>query len=146
MIIGHILVATDFSDPAEDAVRQAAAWAKRTGAKVTLAHALAVPDLDPDEVEQPIPEHAELEQAVHDHLDRVAKSVLAGCDAKTAMVRTTNPAVGITDLAKEIGADLIVVATHGRTGVQRMLLGSVAERVVRLSACPVLTVRSPVAG
>jgi nucleotide-binding universal stress UspA family protein len=144
MSIGHILVATDFSDPSEVAVREAAAWAKRTGAQVTLMHALSVPDLDPDELEQPIPEHAELEEAVHEHLDRIVKSILAGCDAKTAMIRHTNPAVGIVELAKELEADLLIIATHGRSGLARLLLGSVAERVVRLASCPVLTVRTSV--
>jgi len=52
-----------------------------------------------------------------------------------------DPGHVITDLAQEIGADLIVIPSHGRTGVKRLLLGSVAERVVRLAHCPVLVLR-----
>ena len=56
----------------------------------------------------------------------------------------TGPAyLAITELARRHDADLIVVATHGRTGVLHLLLGSVAERVVRTATCPVLTVRVP---
>jgi nucleotide-binding universal stress UspA family protein len=53
-----------------------------------------------------------------------------------------DPGHVITDLASEVGADLIVIPSHGRTGVKRLLLGSVAERVVRLAHCPVLVLRS----
>jgi nucleotide-binding universal stress UspA family protein len=53
------------------------------------------------------------------------------------------PARTIVDLAREAGADLIVLGSHGRTGLDRLLMGSVAEHVVRKAGCPVLTVKSP---
>jgi nucleotide-binding universal stress UspA family protein len=138
----HILVGTDFSDPSERAVRTAAEWAKAYGARVTLVHALAVPELSEDELAQPIPEHAELEQAVHEHLDRIAHERLADVDARIALLRVRSASEGITRMANEGGVDLIVVATHGRTGLSRLLLGSVAEQIVKLAKCPVLTVRA----
>lgn len=55
-----------------------------------------------------------------------------------------DPASVILEVAQEIGADLIVMGTHGRTGLRRLLMGSVAERVVRKASCPVLTIRRPV--
>lgn len=56
------------------------------------------------------------------------------------------PAAVILEVAQEIGADLIVMGTHGRTGLRRLLMGSVAERIVRTAPCPVLAVRGPVMG
>lgn len=73
-------------------------------------------------------------------VEGVAESVGAGIATETA-VRQGNPHEQILDYAEEIGADLIVMGTHGRTGVDRYLLGSVTERVVRTSDVPVLTVR-----
>jgi nucleotide-binding universal stress UspA family protein len=54
-----------------------------------------------------------------------------------------DPGSGIVDFAKEVTADLIVMPSHGRTGIKRLLLGSVAERVVRLAECPVMVLRQP---
>jgi nucleotide-binding universal stress UspA family protein len=61
----------------------------------------------------------------------------------TSIVRVGTPVEEITKVAHEQHADLIVMGTHGRTGLQHMLVGSVAERVVRTSTTPVLTVRHP---
>ena len=58
------------------------------------------------------------------------------------ILRDESPAHAITSYAEKIGADLIIIATHGRTGLKHLLIGSVAERVVRHSAVPVLTLRS----
>ena len=57
-------------------------------------------------------------------------------------VRWDSPVEGIVDYAREAAIDLIVIATHGRTGLSHVLLGSVAERIVREASCPVLTIRS----
>lgn len=77
------------------------------------------------------------EKAVAQVRDVAAKY---GVPCKTT-VRENKPARGIIEYADEIDADLIVIGTQGRTGVRRQLLGSVAERVLRLAPCPVLTVR-----
>jgi universal stress protein A len=58
-----------------------------------------------------------------------------------AVVQTGNPELAIVDAAKELGIDLIILSTHGRTGLSRVLLGSTAEKVVRHAGCPVLIVR-----
>jgi nucleotide-binding universal stress UspA family protein len=76
----------------------------------------------------------QLEQIVRQHqLERFTP---------TLQVQVGSPAVEIVEYAKEINASLIVIATHGRTGLQQLLLGSVANRVVQVAPCPVLTVRS----
>jgi nucleotide-binding universal stress UspA family protein len=72
-----------------------------------------------------------------------AKARAEGCRAR-AVLRTGAPYQEIVALATDERADLIVIGTHGRGGINRVLLGSVADRVVRLAPCPVLTVREPV--
>jgi len=74
-------------------------------------------------------------------LEKLAKAS-RGSGIRVAIVLVEGPpATAVIRVAKRNGAHLIVVGTHGRTGVQRLLMGSVAERIVRLSPCPVLTVR-----
>ncbi len=122
----NILVATDFSGLATDAVGVAADYARRLGGRLHVLH-VAWPDVGPDT-------RATLERMAHD----------ASGGAGIGAVRSgLIPASEIVRYADEHAIDLIVVGTHGRTGVSRVLLGSVAERVVRTAACPVLTVPKP---
>jgi nucleotide-binding universal stress UspA family protein len=74
-------------------------------------------------------------QAVREHL------VEAGHEGLDVTVLVGDPGHEIADFAKQLGADLIVLPSHGRTGLTRLLIGSVAERVVRLAQCPVLVLR-----
>ncbi len=145
----HILVATDFSEPSERAVDAAAVLAKQLGAKVTLLHSF-----DPDVLVPPgaIPHPAqyrdkiaqEMTTAVTEKLREIARTKLADVpDVDTAAVTHRSPAGGITEHARALGADLIIVATAGRTGLGHLLIGSVAEKVVRHAHCPVLAVRVP---
>lgn len=71
-------------------------------------------------------------------------SASANCPIVTLHVRGGDPALQLLFLAQDVDADLVAVGTHGRTGLQRLLLGSVAERVVRTAPCPVLVVRERV--
>ncbi|HJL33241.1 MAG TPA: universal stress protein, partial [Polyangiaceae bacterium LLY-WYZ-15_(1-7)] len=79
--------------------------------------------------------HGAMRELVEQRLGDLAK-------VKTALVVSESPAKGIVDYAEKEGVDLIVISTHGRTGLRRMMIGSVAERVVRHAHCPVLTLRS----
>lgn len=144
----HILVATDFSDGAADAVRAGADLAAAAGAKVTLFHAI-----DPDPLVPPgaIPNPAgfrekivaELEGVVRKNLDEIAAKHYGEVgDVDQIVAQAASAPHAICQAAEEIGADLIVIATHGRTGLAHMLIGSVAERVVRHAPCAVLTVRA----
>jgi len=143
----NVLVATDFSETSEAALRYGREFARTFGAKLHVLHvadsimtryALDGSVILPPEVQE------DLENAAQIHLER-----LLGDDDRrelgaVAVLRTSNtPADSIVDYAKAADIDVIVIGTHGRRALARLLLGSVAERVVRTSPCPVLTVRHP---
>jgi universal stress protein A len=120
-----ILFPTDFSDCARHAGARAAAFARHFGARVHVLH------VDPPVTAPTRPER--LAQAVAD----------LGPDLDVTSATTAGPpARAICAAARRTGADLIVIGTHGRTGVSHALLGSVAEAVVRRAPCPVLTIRA----
>jgi nucleotide-binding universal stress UspA family protein len=137
----RILVPTDGSTGTAHVVMQALNLADRYGATV---HALHVVDTDLSSVLSDVGNDAEElrrrgRRAV-ETVERMAES--HGIDVTTEL-REGDPAETILSHAEEIGADVIVVGTHGRSGVRRHLLGSVTERLVRHATCPVLTVRLP---
>lgn len=88
----------------------------------------------------------DFEKTVHAELERIAKAHLGGVKGKiqVATLQHQSPADAICQHAIDSGADMIVLSTHGRTGLAHMLIGSVAERVVRHASVPVLTLRSKV--
>jgi nucleotide-binding universal stress UspA family protein len=138
-----ILVATDFSRASELALEAAPMLALQNDAQVTLVHVLAVDPLDDGAIEQSTVEKQELEAAVHAHLDALREQYLSDVrDVKTVIVRSRSTAEAICELAEKQDADLILIATHGRTGLAHFLIGSVTERVVRHAPCPVLVMRS----
>lgn len=133
-----ILHPTDFSEPSEHALSLAAALARDHGARLVLLHVVPPPAvLGGDALVLPPPDTHDEEKR---RLDRLA--VPAGLPAERRLAEG-DPAVEILRLAKECNADLIVLGTHGRTGLRRLLMGSVAEQIVRWSDCPVLTVKTP---
>jgi len=123
----RIVVPTDFSTCAEEAWALAQRVAQTCGSELVLVHVLEAP---PDtEIGKTLEQWA-------------AKARQRGLKART-VVRTGTPHQEIVALATDERADLVVIGTHGRSGLNRALLGSVADRVVRLAPCPVLTVREP---
>ena len=133
----HILVPTDFSDPAKHAREIAVMLARKLQAKVTLLNAYYVPALPlGNPFEWPMGEVSRIAREDMDKELAAAKQDYAQVDA---IVRPGSPAEVIMSVARELPADLIVMGTHGRRGVSRFLLGSVAANVVRLSPIPVLT-------
>jgi len=140
----HVLVPTDFSEAAEAGVATAARLLAQLGGRATLVHVVSLPILHPGdgELTQGHGEHAELEAAVHAHLDRIRAEAFEEIDdVKTALVRSDNPAEAIVELAAELDASMIVMSSQGRSGIERFLLGSVTERVVRHARCPVWVAR-----
>jgi len=125
----HILVAVDFSDASRHALQRAVSIARQLGSRVSLVHVLALGEDDPAWA---------AEQWKTFVPDELASDV-----GERHTVRALKPELGVLHTAREVGADLIVIGTHGRTGLSHMFLGSVAERVVQLAPCPVLTVREP---
>ena len=136
----HILVPVDGSDAAADAVDHAAGLAAVHGADLHLVHVVepqaAVDSAGVDLV-------SVLEESGQEALDAAeASAAEAGVETTTTELLRGQAHREIVDYAEANDVDLIVMGTHGRTGLGRLLLGSVAENVVRLSPVPVLTTRS----
>lgn len=140
--IKTILVPLDFSHASMQAVSYAVSFAKKFGATIHLVHVEA-----PDEAcamasaGHVMRETAESVAALHERLAGVQQKHMRAFWPENCHVRNGHPYLEICALAREIRADLIVLATRGHTGLKRVLLGSTAERVVRLTPCPVLIVR-----
>jgi nucleotide-binding universal stress UspA family protein len=135
----RIVAATDFGPSSQSAVELATKLAKEHGAKLTLVHAYAVyVAMYPIAV---APTIEGVREAATGAMDRVIQSLRAHLPDVEGFVRHGDAWTEIVDQAAECSADLIVMGTHGHRGVSRLFLGSVAERVVRCSPVPVLTVR-----
>ena len=140
--IESILVPVDFSAPARAGLNLALELAKKFGARVTMLHVYGLPVYAFPEGAVFGPEVlTRLASAAQDAVDRLRVEVASHGVDVTAVSTVGTPAEEIVDRVKSHGFDLIVMGTHGRTGLKHALLGSVAERVVRLATCPVLTVR-----
>ena len=144
----NILVATDFGEASDVALRYGQTLAKHFGAHLHVLHVVqnaAFPVAGPDALIVMGPEVQEsLEAAARKELEtRLVDSDRSGPPTTAATETSTSPVATILDYAKRKRIDLIVMGTHGRGPMAHLLMGSVAERVVRLAPCPVLTVRHP---
>jgi nucleotide-binding universal stress UspA family protein len=145
MAAQHFLVPIDFSADADQALEYAIALASTLQARLTLLHVLLTVPPWPEGGRGPgLPEDylrklvAEVQQGLATRQQRVQD---AGLDGHSLLVYGV-PLQGILDTAQAQKVDLIIMSTHGRTGLKHVLLGSVAEQVVRLAPCPVLVTRS----
>jgi nucleotide-binding universal stress UspA family protein len=139
--IRTILHPTDFSAHSASAFELACALARDYGARLVLAHVKSPPEAVFGELGPIPPEPPEVEKALEDEL-RALKPADARIRVEHRLLEG-GAVEGILQLARETNCDLIVMGTHGRTGVGRLLLGSVAEAVMRRAPCPVLTVKHP---
>ena len=141
-----ILVPTDFSKSADHALARAIEFAKLAQGEIHLLHAYELPTtIGALDVPLALPQDFfdQVRDASQRYLDERAKRASAqGVKVQTHLTCDA-PTRAILDAAEKIGPDLIVMGTRGRTGMKHVLLGSVAERTVRLAACPVMTVKSP---
>ena len=137
-----ILVPVDFSDCANKALRYALPLAKQHGASLTLLYVVP-PIYVPGEFGVVDTTAAELAmcEAGTKHLNELADDVVGQTVPCDTTVRLGSPVLEILDVAKSQDVDVIVISTHGRTGLKHVLLGSVVERVVQRAPCPVLVVR-----
>ncbi len=144
MLPKNILVPTDLSEGAEEALDYACELARQLDAKVHLLHVIGIPALGVPELGVALTSTVidSLVRDDQDALDRLADRKRHLATFGEVMLRTGDARDLINQTAKEIPADLIIMGTHGRRGVSRALLGSVTETVVRSAPCPVLTVRS----
>jgi nucleotide-binding universal stress UspA family protein len=143
MLPRTILVATDFSEHADAALAYAAELGAHLDATLHLVHAIKIPTMGVPEVgvayaamtmeSSTQAAQREIETLVARYRDRVSLA--------PPRLEVGDPRDVIDNIAEVIGADLIVMGTHGRRGLRRVLLGSVAEAIVRTAPCPVLTIR-----
>jgi nucleotide-binding universal stress UspA family protein len=134
--IKKILVPVDFSECSHKALQYAVPFAKQFNAELILLHVVDITPLAPElgYIEaQGIPDSRKRLIDLQQSLDRSISS--------RTLLRTGASYFKISEVAAECQADLIIISTHGRTGVPRILLGSTTERVVRHAPCPVLIVR-----
>jgi nucleotide-binding universal stress UspA family protein len=143
----NILLPVDFSEPSGELLEYAAALAARLEANLDVLHVweppVPLPPLgvaDSAAVDPALPElvKQDAQQGIEQF---VAQARQRGINLRAARLESGPPAQTIVEIAKTGGYDLIVIGTHGRTGIVHALLGSVAERVVRHAPCPVLSVR-----
>ena len=148
MTTQRFLVPLDFSEDANQALAYAIALASKLGARVTLLHVMQSPPWGGVDMDVNLPYayslfiqnlEAEIAHSMQACLERVTAG---GLEGEMAVVHGV-PFQEILDTAKNQQVDLIIMGTHGRTGLQHVLMGSVAEKVVRLAPCPVLVVRQP---
>jgi nucleotide-binding universal stress UspA family protein len=142
----RIVVPIDFSETSAQALPYAAALAEQFGAEIILLHVIEWVAI-PSELGSAPSAITEADKgSVAKDLSRLRQEVLGEQVPGRTIVRAGAPFQEITRAAKEMGADMIILTTRGYTGLQNILLGSTAERVVRHAECPVLVVRKKVSG
>lgn len=143
-----LLVATDFSAPSDVALAYGRELARSFGAKLVVLHVvenIMTRAFGPDGYAITNPD---LQRDLEASADKQVNALLSQEDrqalrAEAVIVSSNTPALAVADYARTAGIDLIVMGTRGRGAVAHLLMGSVAERVVRTAPCPVLTVRHP---
>ncbi len=142
----RILVPTDFSEHAEDALKVAAQIAKKNNSELILLHMLELPQQSNDAVlgGTSIPETMLFMKKANETLDEVAsREYLEGIPV-TEIVKMDKPIHGIMQISKDYDIDLIIMGSHGASGVEELLIGSNTEKVVRNSEIPVLVIKKSI--
>jgi nucleotide-binding universal stress UspA family protein len=142
-----ILTAIDFSASSDFAFEYALTLAKQFQAELTVMHVINepvdlrgfyVPHISFEQLEK------EIEEGAEKMMEKFCATKMGDFTRYTTLVVAGIPYEEVLRKAEETGASLIVLGTHGRTGIDHLIFGSTAERVVRSAACPVLTIRMPV--
>jgi nucleotide-binding universal stress UspA family protein len=144
----NVLVATDFSEPSNAALDYGRELARTFGATLRVVHVIENVFATAVGVEGYFANLPELQYEIEESARKQLAAVITDEDrrelnAEPVLLTSSTPALSIVSFAKETAADLLVMGTHGRGGLAHALMGSVAERVVRMAPCPVLTVRHP---
>lgn len=148
-LIKKILVPIDFSDYSKKALQYTVTFAKQFKAELSLIYVIEPviypADLSMGQVVIPQTE-IDLSTKSRQELELLAKTEIGSLLKYEIIIKNGKPFMEIIETASEIDADLIIIATHGHTGVEHLLFGSTAEKVVRKAPCPVLTIREPMKG
>ncbi|HED07678.1 MAG TPA: universal stress protein [Ignavibacteria bacterium] len=147
--IKKILVPIDFSDYSKDALNYAINFIKYFNAKLTLIYVIEPviypPDFSATQISIP-PTDYELTKTAKESLEHfIEREIPSNIDVDT-VIKTGKPFVEIIETAEEENIDLIIISSHGHSGIEKILFGSTAEKVVRKAPCPVLTLRTPIKG
>jgi nucleotide-binding universal stress UspA family protein len=139
-----ILCPIDHSDCSKEALKYAVSFAMKDEAKLLLLHIIDIRSFNEglDAMSTQIPNEETLEQLRVKLLDCIPEEIRDDLDVEAIVIQGI-PFAEIISTAKEREIDMIVIGSHGRTGISHMMLGSVSEKVVRKAPCPVLTIRQP---
>lgn len=149
MDIKRILVPVDFSDYSKNALKYAVRFATKFDAELFLVYVVEPQvypaDFTMGQVAVP-PMETDMSKIAENELEALMKQEIGGKIKATKIIKVGQPFIEIIETATENDIDLIIIATHGHTGVEHLLFGSTAEKVVRKAPCPVLTLREPIKG
>lgn len=147
--IKKVLVPVDFSDYSKSSLRYAVNFAKLFNAEIYLIYVVEPviypPDFSMGQIAIPSVD-VEIDKRALEELTNLAKKEIPPDVKSHIIVKSGKPYVEIIDTAASEDVDLIIIATHGRSGIEHVLFGSTAEKVVRKAPCPVLTLREPIKG
>lgn len=148
--IKKILVPIDFSENSKSAVKYAHAMAQLFNAELIFIYVLEPilypPDFSLGQITLPAGEIQEFDKRAHEELKKISDEEISQGVAVTTVVRSGKPFVEIIEAAKTYDVDLIIISSHGHSGVENILFGSTSEKVIRKAPCPVLTLRDPIKG
>ncbi len=147
--ISKVLVPIDFSDYSKSALKYAVNFVGYFKAELTLIYVVEPviypPDFSMGQIAIPSVD-LEMDKRAIDELNKLAQQEIPSEIKVKTVVKTGKPFLEIIETAQDENVDLIIIATHGHTGVEHILFGSTAEKVVRKAPCPVLTLREPIKG
>lgn len=147
--IKKVLVPIDFSDYSKSALKYAAEFAQKFSAEMFLVYVVEPviypPDFSMGQIAIPSV-NAEWDIKAKEELDKLAASEIPDTVKVKAIIKTGKPFLEIIETAADENVDIIIIATHGHSGMEHILFGSTAEKVVRKAPCPVLTLREPIKG
>lgn len=147
--ISKVLVPIDFSDYSKNALKYAVNFVELFKAELFLIYVVEPviypPDFSMGQIAIPSID-LEMDKRAIDELNKLAEQEIPVEVKVKSIVKTGKPFIEIIETASEENIDLIIIATHGHTGMEHILFGSTAEKVVRKAPCPVLTIREPIKG
>jgi len=147
--IKKILVPVDFSDYSKSSLRYAINFVRQFHSELYLIYVVEPviypPDFTMGQIAIPSVDF-EMDKRASEELNKLAHKEIPGDIKVHPIVKTGKPFIEIIETASEENIDLIIIASHGHTGVEHLLFGSTAEKVVRKAPCPVLTLRDPFKG